>query len=323
MSGRWLFAWGQRLVALPRVASPQAWAISAGIIIAATVLKLVLDSIAIEPVPPYVTFYPTVVGIAFLGGVRAGLAAAAATLLLAWYLFLPVENSFIIADRNTAMTLAIYAITATFLAVAVGFARLSLDGSIASEANRRKAARESVHRIKNLLAVVQAITNKVASEVNTVEQYRSVMTSRLSALSVAQDVLIRGDWKDVELGELVESALAPFLPNPGLHIDRGPPAIVSARHVSGLSMALYELCTNAMKYGALAAGRGPVALRWRCEGRDCILEWQEETPIVAAHGESLGTQLIRLALSRSPGTEVIYTVADNRVHAVFRWPFKP
>jgi two-component sensor histidine kinase len=298
--------------------SLRSWAAGAVLVVAASVAKLSLDAGAGQPVAPYVTFYPAVVIIALLGGPRVGLGAALTTLLVAWFFFLPDPNSFAIPDRSTAITLAIYFVTSIFLGLAVGFARLGFDAAVASEARRGHTARESVHRIKNLIAVIQAISTKIRREAKSYDDYISIFSQRLSALALAQGVLVRTDWQDVEVKELVESALAPFRPNPGLHISEGPPAKVPARYVGGLCMALYELCTNAMKYGALAEGRGPVNMSWRLEGDDCVLEWFEDTPITE-HGESFGTQLIRSALAVDQATKVDYEVADNRVHALFRW----
>ena len=169
--------------------------------------------------------------------------------------------------------------------------------------------------------MVQAISTKVASETDTVAEYRDVLTDRLAALDIAQNVLIRRDWRDVNLNEIIHSTLAPFLPNPGLLVQAGPDVRVPARHVGGLSMALYELCTNAMKYGALAGGRGPVTLSWHTEANNCILEWRETLDREATIERSgFGTTLIQVALSREPRTAVQYEVTPSRVMAAFRWP---
>jgi two-component sensor histidine kinase len=220
-------------------------------------------------------------------------------------------------------TMAIYVFTAPLIALTVGVARLSLDRTAANESERAAAAQESVHRTKNLIAVVQALSRKVAREVNTVTEFKRVLDERLQALSIAQNLLVRRDWQDADLEELLESALAPFLPNPGLTVQTGENVLVPAHHVPGLCMAMYELCTNAMKYGALAYGRGPATLSWHRVDNDCVLEWREalnaqETNRIQQSG--FGTTLIRLALSNDPGTIVQYEVSSSLVLAKFRWP---
>ena len=309
--------------ALPHAGSIVAHIVAAALVLFATLLKFQLDQWAGDLMPPYITYYPTVVVAALLGGSRVGYLVAAATLLLAWYIWLPVQGSFEIAGARTPLTLAIYALNGAFLAWIVGLARRMLDQTAASEAERSLSARESVHRIKNLIAVVQALAAKIAREVSTPEEYRQVFTKRLEALGVAQNVLVREDWSDIDLKQLIDSALAPFLPNPGLAVKAGPEMVVPARHVNGLCLALYELSTNAMKYGALANGEGPVTLSWRCENHDCVLEWREARQGEAsAENSGFGSLLIKTALSNAPNTHVDYEFTPREVVAVFRWPTK-
>lgn len=310
--------------ALPRAGSVAAFTMAAAIVAVATIIKFPLDAWAGEPLPPFITYYPALVLAALCGGLRVGFATAAATLLLAWYIWLPTPFSFVIAGARTPLTLAIYALSSALLAWAVGLARLTLDDVAANEAERSLSARESVHRIKNLIAVVQALNAKISREVKTTDEFRDVLSQRLDALGAAQNALIREDWNDVELSELIKGALAPFLANPGLVLKAGPDIVVPARFVNGLCLALYELCTNAMKYGALANGEGPVALSWRRENGKCVLEWRETRKSGAqVENSGFGSMLIKTALARDPNTRVEYEFTQAEVVAIFRWPSKP
>ena len=106
-----------------------------------------------------------VVIVASLATAAAGLSpivgALIAGLLIAWYFFVPTVFSFAISERQALLTLAIYAVTSAVLGLALGLARRALDAAALSEARLARAAQESVHRIKNLIAVVQAIANKI------------------------------------------------------------------------------------------------------------------------------------------------------------------
>jgi two-component sensor histidine kinase len=307
---------------LPRPGSPIAFALSGVVIAVAVLCKFLLDDWVGSAVPPYITFYPAVVIASLLGGPRVGLVAGAVTLCLAWFLWIPPTYSFALLDRLTAATVAIYVITAPLIALSTGVARITLDRTAASEAERAAAARESVHRIKNLMAVVQSLSSKVVREVSTVAEFKTVLDERLRALSLAQNVLLRREWQDADLEEVLDTALGPFVPHPGLTMTKGERVLVPARHVRGLCMALYELCTNAIKYGALADGRGPATLSWRVVDNDCVLQWREE--LSGSHralGQpGFGTILIRMALSDDVGTMVDYEVDSTRVFASFRWP---
>jgi two-component sensor histidine kinase len=310
--------------ALPRAGGVAAFATAAFIIAVATFIKFPLDEWAGEPLPPFITYYPALVLAALCGGLRVGFLSAAATLLLAWFIWLPEPYSFVISGARTPLTLGIFAISSSLLAWTVGLARLTLDEVAANEADRSRSARESVHRIKNLVAVVQALNAKISREVNTPEEFRDVLSKRLEALGAAQDALIREDWNDVQVSELIKGALAPFLPNPGLVLRPGPDVVVPARYVNGLCLALYELCTNAMKYGPLANGRGPVTLSWRSDNGYCVLEWRETRKNGGGvENSGFGTMLIKTALSRDTKTRVDYEFTPTEVVAVFRWPSTP
>jgi two-component sensor histidine kinase len=308
---------------LPRTGSLLAFALSSVAIAFFALSKFLLDAWAGSPVPPFITFYPAVVIASLLGGPSVGLAAAAVTLAFAWFLWIPPAFSFALLDRVSAATVAIYVFTSPLIALAAGLARITLDRVAASEAERSAAARESVHRTKNLIAVVQAISAKISREVTTVAEFNKILGERLQALSLAQNLLLRRDWQDADLDEVLHTALAPFLPNPGLTVGSGEHVLLPARHVRGLCMALYELCTNAMKHGALAYGRGPATVSWHHVGDDCVLEWREE--LSGSHGArphqpGFGTILIRMALSNEKDTVVNYEVTSTLVLASFRWP---
>lgn len=314
--------WGrERLSAIridwPATGSPAAWLLAAGLVIAAAFLKPLLERLGGAPMPPYITFYPIVVLAALGGGPVVGVATALVTLAIAWFFFQAIPFTFTIS--GSLLTSLVYACTSVFLGWTVGQARLALDAAKAARTQQQYATRESVHRIKNLIAVVQAIVRKVFREVETTVDYREVLSARLQGLDIAQQVLVQREWQDAPLNTVIDSALAPFLPNPGLTLRRGPDALIPAACVSGLSMALYELCTNAMKYGALAEGRGPVLLTWATDGGEVVLEWDEKTPTDPRHSDGFGATLIRAAFSADPTGRVEYRVDDDSVYACFRW----
>jgi two-component sensor histidine kinase len=304
---RWWFA----QIKWPATGTPKTWPLAASFVLAGAVLKPLLELLGGEPLPPYITFYPAVVMAALVGGPVIGISCALITLAIASFFLHSVASSLPAA--------IIYAFTSVFLGWVIGHARLAFDAAKAHRTYQEYAARESVHRIKNLIAVVQAISNKVFREVKTTEQYRDILSERMRGLEIAQRILLEQDWRDVPLGTLIDSALAPFLPNPGLTLRRGPEATIPAGCVRGLSMALYELCTNAMKYGALAEGRGPVLLTWKIEGGKVVLDWEERTATDPRHIDGFGATLIRVALAGHSEAHVDYRVDPDGVHASFQW----
>jgi PAS domain S-box-containing protein len=121
--------------------------------------------------------------------------------------------------------------------------------------------REVNHRAKNLLTVVQAIAHQSAKSLNP-KTFAENLTRRLQSLSASQDLIISGNWVHVPIADLVKSQLAPF----GVTADRlsirGDPIVLKPEAAQGIGMAVHELATNAIKYGALSNDRGRIAVGW-------------------------------------------------------------
>jgi two-component sensor histidine kinase len=216
----------------------------------------------------------------------------------------------------------LFLFTGAVTVLTAGLARRLLDAVAASETERTLAARESVHRIKNLLAVIQSISRKISAEATDTNAYRDRLDARLNALAIAQDMLLKRDGNPMLLNELIRSTLGPFLPNPRLELHDGGAFIVPKNAVTSLSMALYELATNSAKYGALANPDGHVRLETRLWEGQCSLEWRELGLAQMGVGGSagLGSTLIRTALSSIAGATVIYDVSPQSVSCLFEWP---
>lgn len=161
--------------------------------------------------------------------------------------------------------------------------------------------KELGHRLKNTLALVQAIaaqTLKGVEDTNLVEAFRE----RIVALAKAHDVLLQHDWATASLAAVVRETLAPL---DGLQqaVISGPDLQVASRAALTLSLILHELATNAAKYGALSVPDGRVALRWSIDDGVFRLEWRETDgpPAREPQKTGFGSRLIRRGLS-SAGT---------------------
>lgn len=304
--------------ALPRVASPLAFAIAGCLVALGVLLRLPLDAMAQQPLPPYLTLYPAIVISAFCGGVRVGVAAMFASGAVAWALWIGTGPE----SPAKALTGLVYLFTGLVTVSVCGLARHLLDRLWISEERSARAARESVHRIKNLIAVVQSLSRKVAASAPDVSAYRTVLDERLRALGLAQDLLLKRDWSDIDVEEMVRATLEPFLPNPRLALRPGPRATLPREAATGVAMALYELATNSMKYGALASPEGHVRLEWTQEGGRCWLDWRETRIDHRSSGqaEGFGSRLIREALRAVPDAAVRYDIGAQTVSCVFEWP---
>ncbi len=135
------------------------------------------------------------------------------------------------------------------------------------EAHIRFLMREVSHRSKNLLAVVQAIASQTARATSSPADFATDFGARLKSLAASLDLLVREDWRGVSVRELVQSQLGHYGDPEGKRVElEGPQLLLSPLAAQYLGMALHELSTNAVKYGALSAPAGRVLIAWRVEG---------------------------------------------------------
>lgn len=135
---------------------------------------------------------------------------------------------------------------------------------------------EMKHRVKNVIAMVQAIARQTFTDSNDRLAAQQAFDARLKAMANTHDLLTREKWDRTELSILVAQALAPFEQH-RFEIN-GPKSQMFPKAALTLSLALHELATNASKYGALSTEQGHVRLSWEIVGeQEPILElnWQE------------------------------------------------
>ncbi len=160
------------------------------------------------------------------------------------------------------------------------------------------------HRVKNTLATVQSIAFQTLRNATTAEEAREAMEARLFALSRAHNVLTKENWEGAELGEIVAQAMEPY---EGYGTDRlhwrGPQVRLSPRMALALAMALQELATNAVKYGALSNTTGEIRIVWNVDANTSParlhLQWEETggPPVEVPTRRGFGTRLIERSLA--------------------------
>lgn len=142
--------------------------------------------------------------------------------------------------------------------------------------------REINHRSKNLLAVADAIVRQIA-KTTPAKYLSSRITSRFVALAVNQDLLIERGWRGAELMQIVHAQLAPIVEDFGARVAiEGPSILLKPAVAQAMALTLFELGTNALKYGALSVSEGKLAISWTIAenlanpgARDFKLTWRE------------------------------------------------
>jgi PAS domain S-box-containing protein len=164
----------------------------------------------------------------------------------------------------------------------------------------RILAAEVDHRAKNMLALVQAIVR--LSKSDSPDQFVEAVEGRISALSRAHGLLSGSKWGDVDLRSVIEEAVAPYrrAENRDSISVSGPALTLKPETAQPVSLLMHELTTNAVKYGALSAPAGQVAVSWSVD-RDAgtlNIVWTETggPPTVPPERTSFGTRLIQLSV---------------------------
>lgn len=159
------------------------------------------------------------------------------------------------------------------------FAR-DISERIKAEEGATLMMRELDHRVKNTLATVQAIAQQTARGAASVSAFEEVFDARLLSLSQTHNLLAREGWNGADVRELVLADLAPYRTGEDARVEiSGDPVKLAPKAALALSMALHELATNAVKYGALSKPEGVVLVDWEKRVKDgqpwLHLRWTE------------------------------------------------
>src|SRR6056297_3072092 len=180
------------------------------------------------------------------------------------------------------------------------------------EAERELMLNELNHRVKNMLAVVQSIANQTLRATGDPKAFAEVFGQRIRALSAAHNLLTQERWSGADLRELVMACVSTFVVDGTgrIHPD-GPDVRLAPNATVSFVMALHELATNAMKYGALSNGEGRIEVSWTIgkapEGQDRLeVTWNElDGPeVIPPEREGFGKRMLEKGIARQLGGEV-------------------
>jgi PAS domain S-box-containing protein len=173
-----------------------------------------------------------------------------------------------------------------------------------AEEQRTLLINELNHRVKNTLATVQSLAMQTLRQDEQNKEALALFNSRLAALSRAHDILTHENWKGAQLRQIIDQSVAPFRTTDRIDVG-GPDARVTPKQALALSIALHELGTNAMKYGALSNKAGRITLAWSVDEGALHMSWREDggPPVTPPTRSGFGTRLIERSLSNDLGGE--------------------
>jgi PAS domain S-box-containing protein len=143
-----------------------------------------------------------------------------------------------------------------------------------SETLIENLAREAEHRVKNILATVQAAVH--LSHANTPDDLKKLIEGRINALAKVNALFVQSRWTGADLHTLVSQELSPYGDRDARVRINGPDVMLEPNKAQAIAISLHELATNAAKYGSLSTPDGQVEIAWShaADGR-LSLRWTE------------------------------------------------
>jgi two-component sensor histidine kinase len=230
---------------------------------------------------------------ALMLGWRSGAAVLAVSAVVADWAFLGTGFGWTFSATDLA-GMALFAAAGAVLVVTGEMCRRLVRELEEAKAREELLNAELMHRVKNMLATVNAMAVLTARH-SEPDGFAQAFSGRMRALDKATELLGSGRVTHCEVARLAESATEPFRTD-GNFVLSGPRCELPRDACVPLSLALHELCTNAAKHGALSAPEGRVLLSWHCDPAGLLtIDWREEggPPVAEVRRTGMGTQLLR------------------------------
>jgi len=200
---------------------------------------------------------------------------------------------------------------------------------VQAEQHQRLLVDELNHRVKNMLTVVISLATQTIHRSKTMDEFASNYIGRIHALTAAYSLLSNKNWQGVLLRDVILEEIKPFLAKDRSNFAlSGPPVPLEPRAALALGMAVHELTTNAVKYGALSIQEGNVIVTWRIEqdpdGDQLVLDWIERNgpPVGAPTHRGFGMTLIERGLKQDMAALVQVDFAVEGVRATLKAPLR-
>lgn len=246
----------------------------------------------------FVAYFPFVLMAAMFLGWRNATVVALASAAAANFLFMEPRYTFFAGTHDTAGA-ASFVFSSVLIIVLAETLRRTVTEVETVRKHEAHLNRELQHRVKNTLAVVQGLATQTFRTPASQAELRKFQ-SRIRALAGAHDILSSGQWETCRLPDLAARALEPFNRDGNINLY-GPPCTLRDECCVPLVLALHELATNAVKYGALSTPAGSVEVLWSLRPGsnsphvDLVLDWTEAggPTVLTPTKRGLGSKLLR------------------------------
>lgn len=188
---------------------------------------------------------------------------------------------------------------------------------------------ELQHRVRNIMALIRSIAARSSEQAENVEHYAARLSGRLLAFARVQALLTRGANVAVGVAGIVNSEVSALGRHEGRYILEGPKIELSPKAAEVLTLAVHELTTNAVKYGALSVPEGKLTVRWQVEPRAgsswLIVDWTEQDAPQIGSGDKVqrkgfGTELIEGRIPYELGGTGRLEITSQGAHCHLEFP---
>jgi two-component sensor histidine kinase len=184
------------------------------------------------------------------------------------------------------------------------------------ENEREALVSELDHRVKNVLASVQSLASQSARRTVSLEAFLKTFLGRIDAMAAAHALLMATRWRGAEIGNVAAAELGGLAH--GQARWGGPEILLNPRATNALTLALHELGTNAVKFGALSTEHGRVDVRWSIRpagGFELVWLESEGPPVTAPTRYGFGRTLLERVTGRELGGSAVLEFRNEGVRA--------
>ncbi|WP_262272429.1 PAS domain S-box protein [Microvirga yunnanensis] len=198
----------------------------------------------------------------------------------------------------------------------------------ASESRARLLLGELQHRVRNTLSVIRSIVKRTAQTSPSVEDYAMHLDGRLNAFARVQTAVARDPAAGLDLTDLVADELLTYAAHEGEQVRMAGPSVrLQPKAAETFGLAIHELATNAVKYGALSVPHGRILISWRVHNSTevprLVLEWKESglaDRVAKRKRRGFGTDLLERTLTYELKAKTVQTFESDGLRCTIELP---
>lgn len=134
--------------------------------------------------------------------------------------------------------------------------------AFSEDADGRAFRSELQHRLRNMLAMLRSVIIRTSLNKTDVQEYVAHLQARIDAMARTQAMLARSSGNLVELEDIVRDELVADAAEGRRYSVSGPAVCLETHTAEVLGLAIHELATNSVKFGALGDRCGMLDVSW-------------------------------------------------------------